>query len=152
MLTSLQHPYINYMIAKNNDDLINAADGSVTPKNSGIYGLRAGIRMESGQAYYANQRVAYSQFEGNDFEWMPIYAMKWAEVDFLRAEGALRGWSMGGTAQSFYERGIKNADCGDRFGMRQATTRHILTTTCKSRTPYLSPTSTRWITTTTSKA
>lgn len=116
MLTSLQHPYINYMIGNNTDDLINA-DGSVTNKNSGIYGLRAGIRMESGQAYYANARVAYSQFEGDDFEWMPIYAMKWAEVDFLRAEGALRGWSMGGTAQSFYERGIKNADCGDRFGV-----------------------------------
>ena len=29
-----------------------------------------------------------------------------AEAYFLRAEGALRGWAMGGTAQSFYEQGI----------------------------------------------
>jgi hypothetical protein len=29
-----------------------------------------------------------------------------AEVFFLRAEGALRGWNMGGTAQSLYEAGI----------------------------------------------
>ena len=116
MLTSLQHPYINYLFAKNTDDLINTADGSVTSKGSVVVGLRAGIRMESGQAYYANPRVAYSQFTGEDFEFMNIYAIKWAEVDFLRAEGALRGWSMGGTPQFFYERGIENANCGDRFG------------------------------------
>lgn len=29
-----------------------------------------------------------------------------AETHFLKAEGALRGWNMGGTAQSFYESGI----------------------------------------------
>jgi hypothetical protein len=29
-----------------------------------------------------------------------------AETAFLRAEGALKGWNMGGTAQSFYEQGI----------------------------------------------
>ena len=32
--------------------------------------------------------------------------MTTAEVFFLRAEGALRGWNMGGTAQSLYEAGI----------------------------------------------
>ena len=43
----------------------------------------------------------------------PLYFIKWAEVDFLRAEGALRGWNMGGDAQFFYERGIRNGylDC-----------------------------------------
>lgn len=38
-----------------------------------------------------------------------VYKLCWlnaAEVAFLRAEGALRGWSMGGTAQEFYEQGI----------------------------------------------
>ena len=30
-----------------------------------------------------------------------------AEAAFLRAEGALIGWNMGGTAQKFYEEGIK---------------------------------------------
>jgi len=34
-------------------------------------------------------------------EWMNT-----AEVYFLRAEGALRGWQMGGTAKEFYEAGI----------------------------------------------
>ncbi|HAC40259.1 MAG TPA: SusD/RagB family nutrient-binding outer membrane lipoprotein, partial [Rikenellaceae bacterium] len=39
-----------------------------------------------------------------------IYNICWlnaAEVAFLRAEGALLGWSMGGTAKEFYEEGIK---------------------------------------------
>ena len=40
-----------------------------------------------------------------------IYKITWlnaAEVAFLRAEGALKGWNMGGgTAQEFYEQGIK---------------------------------------------
>lgn len=30
-----------------------------------------------------------------------------AESFFLRAEGALRGWDMGGTAKSFYEQGVR---------------------------------------------
>ena len=32
-----------------------------------------------------------------------------AEAYFLRAEGALRGWNMGGTAQSLYETGIQTS-------------------------------------------
>lgn len=36
----------------------------------------------------------------------PITWISAAESYFLRAEGALRGWNMGGTAQSFYEQGI----------------------------------------------
>ncbi len=35
------------------------------------------------------------------------HVMRAAETSFLRAEGALRGWAMGGTAQQFYEDGIK---------------------------------------------
>lgn len=36
----------------------------------------------------------------------PIYIMKASEVAFLRAEGALRNWSMGGTAEDFYNKAI----------------------------------------------
>ena len=32
--------------------------------------------------------------------------MNAAEVTFLRAEGALRGWDMGGDAQALYEKAI----------------------------------------------
>lgn len=37
----------------------------------------------------------------------PIELMNAAELFFLRAEGALEGWAMGGTAQSLYEDGIR---------------------------------------------
>ena len=36
----------------------------------------------------------------------PIVWMTAAESYFLRAEGALRGWNMGGTAQQLYNQGI----------------------------------------------
>ena len=36
----------------------------------------------------------------------PIMWMNAAEVAFLRSEGALRGWSMGGTAEALYNEGI----------------------------------------------
>jgi hypothetical protein len=37
----------------------------------------------------------------------PIRVMAAAEVYFLRAEGALEGWTMGGTAQELYNKGIE---------------------------------------------
>ena len=39
----------------------------------------------------------------------PQNVMETAECYFLRAEGALLGWNMGGTAQSLYEQGITNS-------------------------------------------
>ncbi|WP_413998259.1 RagB/SusD family nutrient uptake outer membrane protein [Flavobacterium sp. W1B] len=65
-----------------------------------IKGIRAGIVYPKG---------AYSKFsqtgprtKTGEMTWMST-----AEVYFLRAEGALRGWNMGGTAQDLYESGIK---------------------------------------------
>jgi hypothetical protein len=37
----------------------------------------------------------------------PVKQVDVAESFFLRAEGALRGWNMGGTAQKFYEDGVR---------------------------------------------
>lgn len=38
---------------------------------------------------------------------LPSAVMNCAEVFFLRAEGALRGWNMGGTAEELYNEGIR---------------------------------------------
>lgn len=114
MLASLQHPYMEYMLAKNSNEIINQITGEVMEPETAIVGVRAGLRMEGSQQYFSNMRVAYSQFTGHNFEFMPLYLIKQAEMDFLRAEGALRGWNMGGSAQEFYERGIRNADCGEK--------------------------------------
>lgn len=37
----------------------------------------------------------------------PLLVMSAAESYFLRAEGALKGWNMGGTAEEFYKKGIE---------------------------------------------
>lgn len=39
----------------------------------------------------------------------PFAIMYASEAYFLRAEGALKGWNMGGTAKEFYEKGIETA-------------------------------------------
>ena len=87
--------------------------GRLTPGNA-VFGGLVGFR----NGYPASQRgkekdLAYS-YVGK--KWLPINnggtnepdpVMEAAEVFFLRAEGALRGWNMGGTAQNFYNEGIK---------------------------------------------
>lgn len=115
ILSSLDHPYMKYFIMPTTYDLVNTASGAVYPAGEGIVGVRAGLRMEGSQQYFSNMRIAYSQFGSENFSFMPIYLFKQAEIDFLRAEGALRGWDMGGSAEFFYERGIRNADCGEVF-------------------------------------
>lgn len=75
---------------------------------NGIYGVRCGLMMEdTGDATsggYGPFSVLSSQMEHMQ---QPFF--KRVECIFLRAEGALRGWSMGGEAKDFYEQGIRFA-------------------------------------------
>lgn len=68
-----------------------------------LHGVRPGISPSSWTNYKNTAAKVSSPNAG-------IYKICWlnaAEVAFLRAEGALKGWNMGGTAQQFYEQGIK---------------------------------------------
>ena len=111
LLMSLDHPYTKYLFLPNNNDIPHKNGKDVLPAGTRICGIRSGTLVGDGQTYAINKRQGYSTFD--DFvlkDWFcPTYFVKFAEVDFLRAEGALRGWNMGGTAQFFYERGIRNA-------------------------------------------
>ena len=109
LLMSLDHPYTKYLTTKNSNEITNKKTGAVLPANKKIVGIRSGILVGDGQSYGQNQRIAYSGLDRNCLQDAPLYLVKFAEVDFLRAEGALRGWNMGGSAQFFYERGIRNA-------------------------------------------
>ena len=62
-------------------------------------GIRSGISIPDGKIahQYSNYKVATDS---------KLIIMNAAEVAFLRAEGALRGWNMGGTAKQFYEQGV----------------------------------------------
>ncbi len=116
LLSSLDHPYMKYYFLKNENKLIDLKDPTkFLEADSRVVGIRAGTRMIPGQSYANNQRIAYSRMDEESTAMAPLYLMKISEVDFLRAEGALRGWNMGGQAGFFYNRGIDNAYLDDRF-------------------------------------
>ena len=111
LLMSLDHPYSKYLFLKNSHDIKNVRTNEITPANTKICGIRAGVLVGDGQLQTQNQRQGYSKYNNSILQQnqAPLYFVKLAEVAFLRAEGALRGWNMGGTAQEFYELGIEKA-------------------------------------------
>lgn len=110
LMMSLDHPMTRMLFNRNSDALMNVKTNTVSLEaNTKIVGIRSGLHVGQGQSYGSNQYIGFSQPNPNFIGQLPLYIMKWCEVDFLRAEGALRGWNMGGTAQSFYERGIDNS-------------------------------------------
>lgn len=72
-------------------------------------GVRNGIKIDSKDTYakgpFSLLNISYSDV---------IVWMNPAESYFLRAEGALRGWNMGGEAQTLYETGVRTSfeSCG----------------------------------------
>ena len=66
---------------------------------NGYIGLRSGINIPTGALQYSNMVVDYST---------PLMWMNAAEVAFLKAEAALRGWYGSKTdAKTYYEEGIR---------------------------------------------
>lgn len=74
-----------------------------TKADDGNYhGVRQGIITTTWTAYTGTKISNLNMSTSTT----PIVWITAAESYFLRAEGALRGWNMGGTAQSLYEQGI----------------------------------------------
>lgn len=74
-----------------------------------IKGMRQGVTFPNNTAYAGFSMV---NFEGN----VPVKLMDVSESYFLRSEGALRGWNMGGTAKDFYEQGINASFSANQVG------------------------------------
>lgn len=72
----------------------------------GIYGVRSGLMMEDTGAPDKGGYGPFAQLAATQ-EYMKQPFFKRTECMFLRAEGALRGWNMGGDAKDLYERGIR---------------------------------------------
>ena len=128
LLENLYHPYMKYLFTKNSIGLVKSEQAvsgtsapATTPQGSVYVGMRNGVIPGEGQAAAANPYAGYSTLDRTYFSecYPPLYIMKVSEVNFLRAEGALRGWNMGGTAQSFYEQGIRTAYLEDRHSSRK---------------------------------
>lgn len=77
-----------------------ALPGTDPVLNGAYRGIRPGVERPT-KSVYEN----YSKYNVKETD--PVKQVDGAESYFLRAEGALRGWDMGGTAQYFYEEGIK---------------------------------------------
>ena len=73
--------------------------------SDGTYrGIRNGITINSKATYSEGPFSKLNTTSSSNIYWMNA-----SETYFLRAEGTLRGWNMGGTAQQFYENGIKTS-------------------------------------------
>ena len=123
LLENLDHPYMKYLFTKNSVGLAKspqAVEGSscpaTTPANSVYVGMRDGVAPGEGQAAANNPYCGYSMLDKAYLAQTqaPLFLMKCSEVYFLLAEGALRGWNMGGTAKQFYAQGIRNASLESR--------------------------------------
>ena len=77
-----------------------------TKADDGNYhGVRQGIITSNWTPYTGTKISSLNMTMGTtQIVWMTA-----AESYFLRAEGALRGWNMGGTAQNFYNQGITSS-------------------------------------------
>nr|WP_321355705.1 SusD/RagB family nutrient-binding outer membrane lipoprotein [uncultured Draconibacterium sp.] len=89
------------------DPLISDIPDSYRKNIGGYHGFTSGSRDEE----YSPYILAFSRYgarfkDGNQYL-TPINVINAAETWFLKAEGAWRGWNMGGTAQEFYEKGIE---------------------------------------------
>lgn len=75
------------------------AEGAESSVANGFIGLRSGINLPA-----KSEMLNYSLYKitaATSLLWINA-----SEVAFLRAEGALRGWSMGGDAEALYEDGV----------------------------------------------
>jgi hypothetical protein len=66
--------------------------------NGDYYGLRSGINITSKMLDYSSPAIYMEE----KLMWLNA-----AEVAFLKAEGVLHGWSMGGTVENLYNEGIR---------------------------------------------
>lgn len=70
--------------------------------DGGFHGVRLGIATSVWSRYVSDNISNINVDESST----AIVWMTAAESYFLRAEGALRGWNMGGNSQTFYEKGV----------------------------------------------
>ncbi len=104
ILEHFKNPLIHVWFTKNSYPIYSKS-GNPTgyETGAGYFGIRQGVAMID-KSNKSTGYGMYSTFKISDF---PRSLLKVAEVLFTRSEGALRGWNMGGSAESFYYDGIK---------------------------------------------
>jgi hypothetical protein len=114
------------------------------PKLKGTFkGIRPGVQKD---------KLKYGGFSKYNVQLnTPLKIIDGAESYFLRAEGALRGWNMGGTPQELYEAGIKasfalNGAGGvdDYLQSTRTQTAYVDPTTPGNNSPAISDVTVKW--------
>ncbi len=76
---------------------------AIAANDGQLHGVRPGITVSNWDPYKNKaNNVSAPRARNFDIVWLNA-----AEVAFLRAEGAVRGWNMGGAAKALYEDGIR---------------------------------------------
>lgn len=89
------------------------ATGEYTGARNGMYTSEKIIDVNS-RLFTSNLGTKWTYWDTNINDWKTNYdvpqdIMHAAEAYFLKAEGALNGWNMGGSAKDFYETGIRTS-------------------------------------------
>lgn len=100
------NPIVEKFFDKNSSAIVDISGNTTLEANQDYASMRAGSITED-----QSQSPAYISFSrlSQNFMTQKLMAFKVSEVCFLRAEGALRGWNMGGQAKDFYEAGIRES-------------------------------------------
>ena len=104
ILKRVGHPMLESFFEKNSADIYDISGRKVLDVNLDYLGMRNGSLTEDSNT--SPTYLSYSKLSAN-FSQKPLEIFKVSEVYFLRAEGDLRGWNMGGTKETFYHEGIK---------------------------------------------
>lgn len=115
VLRAFNHPFLEMVFDKNGE--IANKDKTKEPYKAGqtARGILSGAHVGQEQGSTSNPYNGFSKLNMKCMSNAPLYLMKLSEVCFLRAEGAVRGWDMGGSAKQFYEQGIREGDVMDRL-------------------------------------
>lgn len=96
------------------DTQVGDKDGDGSPYEGMKKGATRSQKPDKIEALYSSRaRRFWRPSRGGVNPDLPV--MRAAEVYFLRAEGALEGWDMGGTAKELYNEGIRTSLREDRF-------------------------------------
>lgn len=126
---SYNHPYVEVMgwgEARPAASIIAYMNGFNDPRRSvyftagadGNYnGVRVGLNTSNVSAYRSNTNLSNLNVVNST----PIVLMFASESYFLRAEGAIRGWNMGGSAEDLYKTGVETsfAERGNVSGLNE---------------------------------
>lgn len=106
ILGRTQHPFRDFLFNKNHGILKNVRNKIALNKDEKVIGIRSGVYLRDKSK---DQDYLLFSCLSDNFQGEPLALIKVEEVLFLQAEGALRNWNMGGTAESFYTEGIRQS-------------------------------------------